>query len=78
MKDHFLRRFQVEGLNLEKLLRLAAEREDGSAAGQAQWQAHDPAWLRKNVCRSWKNWRPRGGGPFAWGDMRGSAAGGNA
>lgn len=27
MKDHFLRRFQVEGLNLEKLLRLAAERE---------------------------------------------------
>lgn len=27
MKDHFLRRFQVEGLNLEKLLRLAAERK---------------------------------------------------
>ena len=27
MKDNFLRRFQVEGLNLEKLLRLAAERE---------------------------------------------------
>lgn len=27
MKEHFLRRFQVEGLNLEKLLRLAAERD---------------------------------------------------
>ena len=77
MKDHFLRRFQVEGLNLEKLLRLAAEREMDLLQVRRSGRRMT-GLVAENVCRSWKNWRPRGGGPFAWGNMRGSAAGGNA
>lgn len=77
MKDHFLRRFQVEGLNLEKLLRLAAEREMDLLQVRRSGRRMTGLVAEKRLPEL-EELAAQGGGPFAWGDMRGSAAGGNA
>lgn len=77
MKDHFLRRFQVEGLNLEKLLRLAAEREMDLLQVRRSGRRMTGLVAEKRLPEL-EELAAQGGWPFAWGDMRGSAAGGNA